>query len=150
MEMGQIMKAKRKILVIEGETSLAMRMVYLLTCAGYGVEAVSNGQKAMALAEKNRFDLITLGVTDSASDGSELSENLLHALSRKEVPVIFVTDRVTPADRRHAIAAGAADLIVKPFGASDFLSRISACLKSQPHNASRLTRAGELIEKQRD
>ena len=142
------MNGKRKILVVEDEISLVMMMTFLLVRAGYAVEAACNVEKALWLAENIEFDLITLDINIPGGSGFEIFRRLKQLPHLKDTPVIFVSGCAVPENKQRGLELGAADFVEKPFDVSDFLSRISACLK--PQNESRLTWAEKLLETQRD
>jgi two-component system glycerol uptake and utilization response regulator len=142
------MNAKSRILVIDGEITVAMMMVSLLTQAGYDVEAAVNPQKALQWVQKESFDLITLDTGLPDVNAFELFKRLKQIPHLRETPILFVSGHVTAESRRRAFEFGAVNLITKPFTASDFLSRISASI--QPRTESRLTPAGNLLETQRE
>ena len=46
------------------------------------------------------------------------------------IPVIFVSGRLCDRNRQHCFELGAADYIVKPFDAFEFVSRVFSHLKT--------------------
>ncbi len=148
--MGQLMKEQRRILVVEDETPLAMMMVYVLTEAGFEVVAAGNGFKGFELATGNKFDLIILDVDLPGTGAFEICRELKQRHISCRTPIIFASRQHCSESRERAFDLGAADFIEKPFNGPDFLLRISACIKSQPHQESRLTQAGKLLETRLD
>ena len=126
------MKNKAKILVIEDETAVAMMMVFLLTRAGCEAQTAWNVERAMELAQSEDFNLVTLDIDLPGAGGFEIYRRLQQLPRWQNPPVIFVSERAHPEDRQRAFDLGAADFIEKPFGASDFTSRIFACLEPRP------------------
>ena len=113
-----------KILIVEDDMPVAMMMVYLLNRAGCETEVAGTGRKAMLMAEAGNFDLITLDVDLPDGSGFKFCSRLKEHPYLCDTPVVFVSGRSHLEDQQHGLAVGAADYIIKPFGASDFVSRI--------------------------
>ena len=129
------MKNKPKILIVEDETAVAMMMVFLLERAGCKTEVATTGKRGMALAQENKFDLITLDVDLPDINGFEICSELKQRHYSRHTPVVFVSGRPCEQDVQHGLELGAVDYIAKPFGASDFISRILAHLNPTPVHA---------------
>jgi two-component system, OmpR family, alkaline phosphatase synthesis response regulator PhoP len=117
-------KNRAKILVVDDEIAVGAMMVYLLTRAGFEVEAAANAEKALRLAQTGVFDLITLDVDMPGVNGFQLFEHLRQIPSLAQTRVIFVSGNATIENQQRALELGALDFIEKPFGASDFVTRI--------------------------
>ena len=128
------MKDKARILVVDDEASVALMIVFLLTRAGCEVETAWNIEKALRLAETEKFDLITLDVNIPGTSGFIIYELLRQIPHLKNTPVIFVSGGASEEDQQRAFALGAVDFIIKPFEATDFIYRIisHAKAKSRP------------------
>ena len=119
------MKDKTKILVVDDEMPVAMMMAFLLTRAGCETKTALNVEKALRLVQTERFDLITLDLDMPDINGFELFQLLKQIPHLTETPMIFVSGRAAIENQQYALdELGAADFIEKPFGASDFVSRI--------------------------
>lgn len=121
---------KAKILVVDDQMAVAMMIVFLLTRAGCDAQAALNAEKALKLAQTEKFDLITLDVEMPCLNGFGLIQRLKEIPHLKETPFIFVSGQPTIENMQHAFEIGAADFIEKPFEIQDFTSRILACLNS--------------------
>lgn len=118
------MKNKVKILVVDDEIAVASMMVFLLTREGFEVEAALNAEKALRLATSNEFDLITLDEGMPGINGFDLFQRLKNLPQLRETTVIFVSGNASIEIQQQALELGAADFIEKPFGASEFITRI--------------------------
>lgn len=125
------MAARAKVLVVEHETPLGMRMVFLLTCAGCEVQATHTGRGAMELARESPFDLIILSTELPDFSAFELCRKLKHGRISCHTPVVFVSTQWNKQNIRHALEAGAADYIITPFEATDFIFRIVSQTKAK-------------------
>lgn len=114
---------KTKILIVDDEMPVATMMAFLLTRAGCDTKTALNAEKALRLAQTEKFDLITLDL-DMPVNGFELFQRLKQIPQLTETPVVFVSGRATIEIQQHALdELGAADFIEKPFGA-EFAPRI--------------------------
>jgi len=132
---------KAKILVVDDQMAVAMMIVFLLTRAGCDAQAALNAEKALKLAQTEKFDLITLDVEMPYLDGFGLIQRLKEIPHLKETPFIFVSGQPTIENMQRAFEIGAADFIEKPFEIQDFISRI--ILHTKPQNSSDAVPAAE-------
>jgi putative two-component system response regulator len=123
------MKKQAKILVVEDHEPTAMLLAVLLTRAGCSVEVASNGKKAMQLAHKGHFQLITLDVDLPDVSGFEIFVRLRKNPSSSTTPILFISGRSDETNWRRGIELGAVDYIEKPFGGPAFTRRILSHLK---------------------
>lgn len=114
-----------RILVIEDEKSIADMIKLCLTKNGYVCETVNDGMSASAKIEEKRYDLILLDIMLPDIDGYELIEYI----KQFEIPVIFVTAKVSVTDRVKGLKLGAEDYISKPFDLEELLARIETVLR---------------------
>ena len=119
------MSSKAKVLIVDDEMPVATMMAFLLMRVGCEVKTALNVEKAMRLAQAERFDLITLDVDMPGINGFELLQRLKQIPHLKQTPMVFVSGRATIENQQYALdELGAADFLGKPFEASDFVSRI--------------------------
>jgi len=118
------MTDKIKILVVDDQMAVALMMVFLLTRVGCEAEAATNAEKALRLAQTERFDLITLDVDMPDSNGFELFQRLKQIPHLRETPVVFVSGNATIENQQRALDLGAVDFIEKPFDTREFVSRL--------------------------
>ncbi len=120
---------KARILIIEDDIPVSMMMVYLLTRADCETEVAATGKVAMQLAEEGDFDLITLDVDLPDGNGFNFCSRLKGHPRLRDTPVIFVSGRLRDENQQRAFELGAVDFIEKPFGASEFVSRVLSCAR---------------------
>jgi CheY-like chemotaxis protein len=118
-----------RILVVDDEPDIRdIATLSLQSVGGWDVHAVSSGREAIRVAQDERFDAILLDVMMPELDGPSTLA-LLRASGHVDeaVPVIFLTAKVQPADKRAMEEAGAAGIVGKPFDPmrlSDEVARI--------------------------
>jgi CheY-like chemotaxis protein len=104
--------------------------------AGCAAQTVANAAQAFHLAQKEKFDLITLDVNMPGMSGFELCRRLKQIGRLRETPIIFVSGQSNEDHIRRGYEAGAADYITKPFLPTEFVSRILSHIRSVPKSAA--------------
>ena len=100
-----------------------------LLAGHYDVEAVSDGEEALAAARRARPDLILSDVMMPKLDGQQLTRAVRADPSLREVPVVLLSARAGEEARIEALKEGADDYVVKPFSARELLARIDSRLQ---------------------
>lgn len=115
-----------KILVVDDEESILELVNFNLTQAGYRLVATRDGLEGLALARREKPDLIVLDVMLPGLDGLEICRVL-----RKEtaVPILMLTARKTESDKVIGLDLGADDYLTKPFSPRELVARIKAILR---------------------
>jgi CheY-like chemotaxis protein len=119
-----------QILVVDDEPVLRKVVVASLTAAGHQVEAASSGEEAVALADLWRPALVVLDVEMPGMDGLDACHRIRASRDHKPA-ILFITGRGDPRTLRRAAAAGAEDLLPKPFGAAELLQRVDSLLAAR-------------------
>jgi two-component system, sensor histidine kinase and response regulator len=101
-----------RILVIEDDSANQMMMRMMLRRMGYEVECVSEGDKAVKLAQSNSFDLILMDRHLGNRDGFEIARQLRH--DKIEIPIVLVTADTHPTLQSDSNAAGCTACLLKP------------------------------------
>ncbi len=122
-----------KILIVDDEPDILEFVGYNLKKEGYKVFYASTGQKALALAEADTFDLIILDVMMPLVDGIEVCRQLRQLEKHKNVLIAFLTARNEDYSQIAGFEAGADDYIAKPIKPRVLVSRIKALLRRQHH-----------------
>ncbi len=115
------------ILVVEDDTNARKLMKAVLERAEYSVLTAVNGEEAMELLDSNHVDLILLDIMMPGMDGYALTSELRAAGSM--VPILMVTAKQLPADKKKGFLAGTDDYMTKPVDTEEMLLRIKALLR---------------------
>ena len=115
------------ILVVEDDTNARKLMKAVLERAEYSVLTASNADEALQLLDSNHIDLILLDIMMPGMDGYTLVSELRAAGST--IPVLMVTAKQLPADKRKGFLAGTDDYMTKPVDTEEMLLRIKALLR---------------------
>jgi DNA-binding response OmpR family regulator len=113
-----------KILVVEDEREMAQVLRRGLEEENYAVTVARDGVSALALSEKNHFDLVLLDVMLPGIDGIQIARRLREL--RQETSILMLTARDSVPDIVKGLDAGADDYVTKPFSFAVLLARIRA------------------------
>src|SRR5262245_14290417 len=80
----------------------------------YNVAVAENGQEALEMVERQKFDLIILDVMMPGISGLEVLRRLRKTFSVADLPIIVATARDESEDIVTALELGANDYITKP------------------------------------
>lgn len=116
-----------QILVVEDDKNTARLMRAVLSHNGYDVFVAENGLRALELMDARHIDLVVLDVMMPEMDGYELTRQLREA--QNHTPILMVTAKQLPKDKRAGFLAGTDDYMVKPVDEEEMLLRIKALLR---------------------
>jgi two-component system alkaline phosphatase synthesis response regulator PhoP len=122
-----------KILLVEDELGLVTTLTDCLRSEGYEVESAQDGEKGLARATTDPFDLIVLDVMLPRKSGLDVCRDL-----RRQgfaTPILMLTARDQVVDRVIGLKLGADDYLTKPFDMLELLARIEALLRRAPQAA---------------
>lgn len=115
------------ILVVEDDENARKLMMTVLEQNGYSAIPAHDGVDALDVMDRTHVDLVLLDVMMPRMDGYELARTLREAGS--ELPILMVTARGVPADKRAGFLSGTDDYMVKPVDEEEMLLRIAALLR---------------------
>lgn len=118
-----------KILVVDDEPQLRRVMRGALTKQGYIVGDARNGDSALEMLRKERYDLVILDRNMPGIGGVETCRLIRQ---HSDIGIIMLTVRKAEEDRIEALDAGADDYVTKPFSMPELLARIRANLRRVP------------------
>ena len=114
------------ILLVDDDELLRRSLAYNLERAGYRASTAANAEDALALAQRDRPDLVILDIGLPGMDGLDA---LRQFQSRLGLPVIFLTARRRELDEILGLELGADDYVTKPFDLDVLLARVRAVLR---------------------
>ena len=120
------MPLKEKILVVEDEKDLVRLIRYNLEKEKFRVVSANDAETGLAIARKQKPDLIILDIMLPKMDGLDF----LRALRKEsQVPVVLLTAKRSELDRILGLKLGADDYVVKPFSVGELPARVEALLR---------------------
>ena len=115
-----------RILVVEDEPLVRELICTQLTQDGSVPYGASTGEEALALIDREQFDLILLDIRLPGISGIETCRQIR---ARSDVPVVFVTAAASLEERLEGFDAGADDYVIKPVEILELNRRIRAILR---------------------
>jgi CheY-like chemotaxis protein len=103
------------ILVVDDEMPIRTICRVNLEASGLAVIEAPDGEQALELARSKRPTLVLLDVMMPRIDGWQVAERLAAEPATRDIPIVFLSARAAPDDRRLAQRLGAVGYIVKPF-----------------------------------
>jgi DNA-binding response OmpR family regulator len=100
-------------LVVDDDPTVAGLLVAVLSSAGHDVDVASCAEEAENRAATRRPDMVFVDRHLPDRAGAELVTSLIG--SYPGLPVVMVSGAVGPAEEKEALAAGARELLGKPF-----------------------------------
>jgi DNA-binding response OmpR family regulator len=115
------------ILVAEDDTNLRNGLVDLFESEGYEITPACNGEEALELFSRGRFDMVILDIMMPVKSGYDVCREIRSI--DEEVPIIMLTAKGEEIDKVVGLQLGADDYVTKPFGVFELLARITAVLR---------------------
>lgn len=119
---------RRKILVVDDDTSILMLIYDVLTENGLDVETAQSGEKALQLIQNQQYDLILLDIMMKGLSGLEVCREIRDRVS---CPILFLSAKDSIRDIVRGLDLGADDYITKPFVIEELVARIHAHLRRE-------------------
>jgi DNA-binding response OmpR family regulator len=116
-----------RILVIEDEENLALRIQKILQNEHYTAEVVFNGSDGLEQALIEPYDLVILDVMLPGIDGFQILKELRN--EKLTVPVLLLTAKTRVEDKVSGLDFGADDYLTKPFAVPELLARVRSLLR---------------------
>jgi CheY-like chemotaxis protein len=121
---------KKRILLVDDNAANRRMYKSKLVLDGFTVHEAENGLAALDLLGKEKVDLVLLDLFMEGIDGFKLISIIREKAGWKDVPILVISARSSPADIERALGAGATEFIAKMTTSPAKLSdRVKAYLK---------------------
>ncbi len=143
-----------KILVVDDEPDIVEFLSYNLRKEGFEVVTAQDGEEALAVARREKPDIILLDIMMPRLDGVEVCRLLRQEPEFRDTLVAFLTARNEDYSQIAALDVGGDDYITKPIRPRVLISRIKALLRRKERTGedaeARIIEAGDLkIDRER-
>ncbi|MEH2179605.1 ATP-binding protein [Nostoc sp.] len=117
------------ILIVDDNTDMRDYLKRILSEHDVEVEAVADGAAALAIVTERVPSLVLSDVMMPQMDGFELLKALRADARTKEIPIILLSARAGEESVIEGLQAGADDYLIKPFSATELVTRVLAHLQ---------------------
>jgi two-component system, OmpR family, phosphate regulon response regulator PhoB len=120
----------KKILVVDDVPEIRELVEKTLTRKGCRLLSADSGEQALAIARKEKPDLIMMDIMMPGEiDGLEAARILKSDPATCGSVVIMLTAKGKPADIQKGVESGADDYLVKPFSPLELLRKVEKILE---------------------
>ena len=118
----------KKILAVDDSKTMRDMVTFTLSKAGFDVMEAADGQKALDVMRRTKFDLIITDINMPIMDGITLIKNVRKLPAMKAKPILMLTTEGLATKKEEGKAAGATGWIIKPFDPDKLLQTIAKVL----------------------
>ena len=129
--------SRSEILLVDVDSKGTERVRNALIQEGFEIHSAYDGQTALYIAGSRRIDLILLEMTLPDIPGTEVCKMLRENPKTSKIPIVFITNRDSEADKVAGFTLGATDYVVKPFSFRELTMRVRAILRRQVASVDR-------------
>ena len=115
------------IMIVEDDVNQRKLMAAVLEQYGYNVTQATDGIDALDQLDKKHIDLIILDIMMPRMDGFEFTETIRQ--SGSSIPILMVTAKTSPIDKRKGFIIGTDDYMTKPVDEEEMVLRVGALLR---------------------
>jgi CheY-like chemotaxis protein len=116
--------AKRFTVLVADDNDVAQRLCKrVLEKAGYGVLIAADGLQAVSVAFQERPSMILMDVAMPGIDGLEAMRRIKAEMP--SLPIVIASAHSMASDRERFLAAGADNVLSKPFRLADLISIVA-------------------------
>jgi CheY-like chemotaxis protein len=123
------MSPLRRVLIIDDEPDIREIVKAVLEdLVGWQTLTAESGEVGLTLARTEPLDVLLLDISMPDIDGFELYQQLRQDPNAQTIPVVLLTAKVLPSDRRRFLDMGVAGVITKPFNPMRLANQIAQLL----------------------
>lgn len=130
------------VLVADDQPNARKLMETVLRRNGYEVYTAGDGREALQVMDRQHIDIILLDVMMPGMDGFAFTRELRE--NGDTTPILMITDRQLPQDKRTGFLAGTDDYMTKPVDMEEMLLRMRALLRRSRIVNERRLQLGEV------
>ena len=131
------------MLIVDDDKNTRLLLKALLEAEKYAVFTACDGEEALKLMDTIHVDLVIVDVMMPKMDGYELTSLLREA--DESLPILMVSAKQLPADRRKGFLVGTDDYITKPIDEEELLLRVKALLRRARIVSERRITVGDVV-----
>jgi DNA-binding NtrC family response regulator len=120
---------RARLLVVDDEDNQRTMLASILERAGYDVVVAEDGERALALLERQEFDCVLTDQRMPSVSGLDLLDRVQR--TRARTPVVLMTAYGTVSAAVEAMKRGAADYLAKPFQKDELLLVLDKAIRQR-------------------
>jgi DNA-binding response OmpR family regulator len=124
----------KKVLIIEDDANIVELLTIHLYDLGCRVVSENNGQKGLAAAKEEQFDLIILDIMLPGLNGMEICRKIRQ--TDRLTPILMLTAKSEEIDKVMGLETGADDYLTKPFSIREFIARVKVIFRRKEDNSA--------------
>ena len=132
-----------QIMVVDDDRNTRVLLKAVLEAENYSVYTAENGEDALTVMDAHHIDLVVLDIMMPKMDGYEFTKALRE--SNNNLPVLMVSAKQLPSDKKHGFSVGTDDYMTKPIDEEEMLWRIKALLRRAQIASERRIVVGRVI-----
>ncbi len=113
-----------RVLIAEDEPNIVESLTFLLRRAGYDVASVLDGEEALAQLRTHPPDLMILDLMLPRRNGFEVLKAVKANPALRSLPVLVLTAKGQPQDRKRAEEIGVGAFMTKPFSNREIMDEV--------------------------
>ena len=117
-----------RILIVDDSPTEAHVLKTMLEKNGFDTLSATSGEDGIALAKKEKPDLILMDVVMPGMNGFQATRQISKEPDTSAIPIIIVTTKDQETDRVWGLRQGAKDYVTKPAQESELISKINNAL----------------------
>jgi len=114
----------KKILIVDDEANIVLSLEFLMTQAGYTVDAARTGEEALEKLATFVPDLILLDVMLPGINGYDICQRVRQTPAWQWMKIVMLTAKGREVERAKGMALGANAYITKPFSTKELLAEV--------------------------
>lgn len=115
------------ILIVDDDKNIRFVMKEILEANGYTAFTAKDADEALKLLESEHIDLAVIDIMMPRVNGYELTQEIRDY--NQDFPILMVSAKQLPEDRKRGFLAGIDDYMSKPIDADEFLLHVKALLR---------------------
>jgi PAS domain S-box-containing protein len=117
-----------KVLIAEDQPDNLFLFKEALRPGGYAIYTATDGQEAIAVAQRERPDIILMDIQMPVMDGYEATRRIRAIPELAAVPIIALTARAMKGEKEKSLEEGFSDYLAKPVSPVEVLKKVEEWL----------------------
>ena len=132
-----------KILIVDDDKNIRKLMQVVLEREGYEIHTAKDGQEALDVIDSVKINLAIVDIMMPNMDGYEFTKTLREG--DEDFPILMVSAKQLPEDRKKGFLAGIDDYMVKPVDQEELLLHVKALLRRAKINSEKKIVIGDVV-----